>query len=230
MGVRPSRNAGTAEVPVHDYVKPEPYMRLVAAAEGWLDEHGDNYRGAGWTKSQENTDTRHRVMLEIVVSSPGQPVELLDLGCGTSQFYEYIVGQGREDEVRYSGLDLSPTLLERARAKFPQIKYYEVDLIVDPEALPSFDYVVVNGIFTFKDGLSHAEMLDFWRAFIERAFAHAQRGMAFNAMSTQVEWERDDLFHLPFDVMASFIAERLSRDFVVRHDYGLYEYTTYVYR
>jgi hypothetical protein len=30
--------------------------------------------------------------------------------------------------------------------------------------------------------------------------------------------------------MASFVAERLSRDFVIRHDYGLYEYTTYVYR
>jgi hypothetical protein len=49
-------------------------------------------------------------------------------------------------------------------------------------------------------------------------------------MSKQVEWERDDLFHLPFDVMASFLAERLSRRFVIRHDYGLYEYTTYVYR
>jgi len=207
-----------------------PYRRLVDAAEGWFAEHGDNYRGAGWTKSQANTDARHRVMLEIVDSSRDAPAGLLDVGCGTSQFYEYIVRQGSEGEVRYSGLDLSPTLLERARSKFPQIKYYEVDLIVDPEALPSFDYVVVNGIFTFKDGLSHAEMLDFWRAFIERAFAHARRGMAFNAMSTQVEWERDDLFHLPFDVMGSFVAERLSRDFVIRHDYGLYEYTTYVYR
>src|SRR5438552_4177500 len=91
-----------------------PYMRLVAAAEGWFNEHGDNYRGAGWTKSQANTDTRHQVMLEIVDSSPGRPAELLDLGCGTSQFYEYMRRQDCQDEVRYSGLDLSPRLLERA--------------------------------------------------------------------------------------------------------------------
>jgi SAM-dependent methyltransferase len=208
----------------------QPYIKLVDAAEGWFAEHGDDYRGAGWTKSQANTDNRHRVMLGIVDSSRGAPAELLDLGCGTSQFYEYILRQGREDKIRYSGLDLSPTLLEGARTKFPHITYYDVDLIEGADTLPSFDYVVINGIFTFKDGLSHAEMLDFWRAFIERAFAHARRGMAFNAMSTQVEWERDDLFHLPFDVMASFITERLSRDFVVHHDYGLYEYTTYVYR
>ncbi len=207
-----------------------PYMAFVAAVEGWFAEHGDTYRGVGWTKSQANTDTRHRVMLEIVESSPRQSVELLDLGCGTSQFYEYIIRQGREEEIRYSGLDLSPTLLERARSKFPQVKYYEVDLIEGPDPLPSFDYVVMNGIFTFKDGLSYEQMLDFWRALVERAFVHTRKGLAFNAMSTEVEWERDDLFHLPFDVMASFVAQRLSRDFAIRHDYGLYEYTTYVYR
>jgi trans-aconitate methyltransferase len=147
----------------------------VDAAEGWFAEHGDNYRGAGWTKSQANTDTRHRVMLEIVDSFRGRPAKLLDLGCGTSQFYEYILRQSREDKIRYSGLDLSPALLDRARSKFPHIPYYDVDLMQGADGLPSFDYVVINGIFTFKDGLSHAEMLDFWRAFIERAFSAARR-------------------------------------------------------
>jgi hypothetical protein len=84
-----------------------PYSRLVSAAESWLEEHGDNYRGAGWTKSQANTDTRHRVMLEIVDSSRDTPAALLDIGCGTSQSYECIVDQGREAEIRCSGLDLS---------------------------------------------------------------------------------------------------------------------------
>jgi hypothetical protein len=49
-------------------------------------------------------------------------------------------------------------------------------------------------------------------------------------MSRLVDWERDDLFHLPFDVMAEFVGKRLSRHFVIRHDYPAYEYTTYVYR
>lgn len=206
------------------------YSQLVAAAEGWFDEHGDTYRGAGWTKSQANTDTRHRVMLEVVERSRERPVELLDLGCGTSQFYDYLLRQGRGEEVSYSGVDVSARLLERARSKFPANAYYQLDILADDSGLPSFDYVVVNGIFTFKDGLSYEEMLAFWRDFIARAFEHARRGLAFNAMSCEVEWQRDDLFHLPFDVMASHVAERLSRDFVIRHDYGLFEYTTYVYR
>ena len=41
---------------------------------------------------------------------------------------------------------------------------------------------------------------------------------------------REDLFHLPMDILASFLAHEISRHFVIRHDYGLYEYTAYVYR
>jgi SAM-dependent methyltransferase len=169
-------------------------------------------------------------MLDVVEEELAEPVDLLDLGCGTSQLYEHVLANGLERRIRYSGLDLSPTLVARSREKFPENSYYDVDLLEGPGDLPEFDYVVVNGIFTFKDGLSHDQMLELWRALTERAFAHARRGIAFNAMSKQVEWERGDLFHLPFDVMASFLAERLSRRFVIRHDYGLYEYTTYVYR
>jgi hypothetical protein len=49
-------------------------------------------------------------------------------------------------------------------------------------------------------------------------------------MSKLVDWERDDLFHRPFDTMASFVWKNLSRHFVIRHDYPAYEYITYVYR
>jgi hypothetical protein len=35
---------------------------------------------------------------------------------------------------------------------------------------------------------------------------------------------------LPFDEMAAFVAQNLSRHFIVRHDYPGHEYTTYVYR
>jgi hypothetical protein len=54
--------------------------------------------------------------------------------------------------------------------------------------------------------------------------------MAFNVMSKHVDWERDDLFHLPFDELGRWLVSSISRNFVIRADYGLYEYTTYVYR
>jgi hypothetical protein len=49
-------------------------------------------------------------------------------------------------------------------------------------------------------------------------------------MSHHVDWQRDDLFHLPFDTLAAFLRTEVSRHFLFRADYGLYEYTVYVYR
>jgi hypothetical protein len=67
------------------------------------------------------------------------------------------------------------------------------------------------------------------KAVLRRLFGIAEVGIAFNVMSKHVEWERDDLFHVPFDVLAEFVIADLTRNFVFRNDYGLYEYTTYVY-
>ena len=117
-----------------------------------------------------------------------------------------------------------------SRRKFPDVTYYELDIIDDDIGLPTFDYVVMNGVFTAKCDLSFEDMLDYFQRLVRRVFANARKGLAFNVMSKQVDWERDDLFHVPFDLLASFLTREVSRHFVFRHDYGLYEYTTYVYR
>ena len=54
--------------------------------------------------------------------------------------------------------------------------------------------------------------------------------MSFNFMSKQVDWERDDLFHVSLDEIAWFMKDNLSRNFIIRNDYKLFEYTIYVYK
>ncbi len=49
-------------------------------------------------------------------------------------------------------------------------------------------------------------------------------------MSKDVDWEREDLFHLPLNVLSNFLTKEVTRDFIIRYDYGLYEYTTYLYK
>jgi len=88
----------------------------------------------------------------------------------------------------------------------------------------------MNGVFTEKRGLSFDEMFSYFKELMKKVFSHAKIGIAFNVMSKHVDWERDDLFHLPFDTLASFLTREVSRNFVIRHDYRLYQYTTYVYR
>ena len=122
--------------------------------------------------------------------------------------------------------------IDLSRSKFPSNSYYCLDILENQNNLPGFDYIVMNGVFTEKRDLSFDEMLEYFQAVVRKVFAKVSIGIAFNTMSKQVDWERQDLFHLPFDVLvlASFLTKNVSRNFVFRQDYGLYEYTTYVYR
>jgi hypothetical protein len=117
-----------------------------------------------------------------------------------------------------------------AQSKFPANKFYCLDLLDEKASLPNFDYIVLNGVFTEKRELSFDEMFSYFQRLVTRVFEHAAVGIAFNVMSKHVDWEREDLFHLPFDALAAFLQKDLTRNFVLRNDYGLYEYTAYVYR
>jgi SAM-dependent methyltransferase len=169
-------------------------------------------------------------MLGLIRPEGPKRVSLLDFGCGASHLYEYIVESGRAAGIDYSGLDLSAKFIGLSRQKFPQIPYYCLDILMEDAALPKFDYVVANGVFTEKCRLSFEEMLGYFKSAIKKIFEKARIGIAFNVMSSRVDWERPDLFHVPFDPLAVFLASEVSRHFVIRHDYRLYEYTVYVYR
>jgi hypothetical protein len=86
----------------------------------------------------------------------------------------------------------------------------------------------MNGVFTEKLTLNHEEMFEYFKKLVKVVYNHANVGIALNVMSKQVDWERDDLFHLSLDELAWFVKEELSRKFIIRNDYGLYEYTIYI--
>lgn len=209
--------------------KQQKYLKIVSHYEECLERHGDSHLGMDWPNKQD-AETRYQVMLELIhPKTPGSSATLLDFGCGASHFYEYILTRGIKG-ISYSGLDLSQKFVDLSKSKFPSNSYYCIDLLQAPAALPVFDYIVLNGVFTEKCSLAFDEMLPYFKQLVKKVFERAEIGIAFNVMSKHVDWERDDLFHLPFDLLAEFLTKEVSRNFIFRNDYRLYEYTSYVYR
>ena len=205
------------------------YLSIVSHYETCLDQHGDSHLGVDWPRA-DDVHTRHRVMLEVIrPDSKGQTISLLDFGCGAAHLNDYIV-EHRLDHIQYAGLDLSEKFVRLSQNKFPANRFFCMDLLDENASLPTFDYIVLNGVFTEKRDLSFDEMLAYFKQLVRRVFAHAAVGIAFNVMTKHVDWEREDLFHLPFDTLAEFLKKELTRNFVFRNDYGLYEYTTYAYQ
>jgi SAM-dependent methyltransferase len=202
---------------------------IVSACEQDLERHGDSFKGVGWTKSQAHADLRYRIMLDLVRRPFTGRVTLLDVGCGASHLYDYMLAQGVGD-VDYSGLDLSSKFLALSSKKHPDVTYFHADLLDEQAPVPDFDYVVLNGLFNYKGTASHEAMWTYIQRMLRQVSRIARVGFAFNVMTKYLDWERSDLFHLPLDTMAAFVSVEISRAFVIRHDYGLFEYTVYVYQ
>lgn len=202
------------------------YLEIVHHYEQTLRSYGDNHKGVDWPRP-EDVPRRYDVMLELM--GPAPHGTLLDLGCGAAHLLDHIRGRGLAG-VTYVGADLSQEFIALCRNKHPDTPFILVDVLENPTVLPPVDWVVMNGLFTEKRSLSFAEMDSFLREMLQAVFRIASKGMAFNVMSKQVDWERDDLFHVPLDHLAEFLCAKVSRHFAVRSDYGLYEYTTYVYK
>lgn len=206
-----------------------PAGHFVCDCEELLRQHGDSHLGVGYTRTEAEARAQYALMLGVIRET-AEPVHVLDFGCGLAHMLDYIMAEPKLAHLRYSGLDLSETFVAAATRRHPKADLFRLDALADEAALPDYDYIIINGLFNYRGEIPHDEMFAHWQRLIALAFRHARRGIAFNAMSKHVDWERDDLFHLPFDDMAHFVKANLSRHFVIRHDYPAYEFTTYVYR
>lgn len=206
-----------------------PHHVLARHYEACFAAHGPTPRGVDWPDAA-GADLRYRVMLDLLLqdtASVDHP-SLLDFGCGAGGLLDYMRRTGIASEVEYRGHDVSAVFVDHCRTTFPEVAFTVGDVLDGFEPDP-VDYVIANGVFTERLTIPHGEMMDFMLSTLRKLFDVAGRGLAFNVMSTHVDWERDDLFHVAPDEMARRMSDLFGRRFVIRHDYPLFEYTTYVY-
>lgn len=205
------------------------YIDIVQHYENCLKIHGDNHLGVDWP-NEKDVLKRFNVMLDLIYFKKDKsPYTLLDFGCGAAHLYQYII-DNNYDNISYEGLDLSSEFIALCRKKYVNINFHCLDILNNDIKLNEFDYIVLNGVFTEKRGLTFDEMYDYFQKVIIEINAITKKGFAFNVMSKNVDWERDDLFHLSLDLLSDFLCKKISRNFIIRSDYGLYEYTVYIYK
>lgn len=203
---------------------------IVAPIEARLAERGATPQGLWWPNAADLA-TRYEVFLRPLLPAPGEGrLRLLDVGCGLGFLPDWLAANGLLAAVDYTGLDASAAILERARARWPSLRFAHGDPLAGDIPPGGFDAVVAIGLFTARFTNSIEGMRDYSMATLAALWPHAGRCLAFNAMSKHVEWEREDLFHWPADEILHFCRLRLARHVAMRSDYGLWEYTFHVWR
>jgi len=191
-----------------------------------FERHGDSPQAAQWS-DRATQERRMEILLQV---GEVADAKILDFGCGTGHLLEYL-RRTRAFQGEYVGYDLSPELIAAASQKLPRARFEARDILRDgiPE---DFDYVLVNGVFNNRAG-DNWQMLT---TLLTQVFAHVRRALAFNALSTYVDFTDPQLFYVNPEAVFRFCKERLSPSVTIRHDYRVkpdvipFEFSVYVYR
>lgn len=190
-----------------------------------FEEHGPTIQGVDWGTDDERLKLRYEKMAAVIEPAAGPAPSLLDVGCGFGGLLGYLEERGAA--VAYTGIDVVPSMIEHASRAFPSAEWVCGDIF---EFTPGrqFDYVVCNGILTQKLTATVPEMDAFADRLIRVLMDLCARGVAFNVMSTQVNFRADNLYYRdPVELLASCLA--LTPRVRLDHLYPpLYEYTMYL--
>jgi SAM-dependent methyltransferase len=189
--------------------------------------HGPSSEGVDWGADETKMWLRYDKMLGVVKPSGKDKPSLLDVGCGYGGLQSYAAG--KNIELEYTGIDVAQNMIEWAGANLPAGSFIHGD-VLEYKFDRKFDYVVCNGILTQKLDTPGLEMDGFAAQLIRRMFALCNVGIAFNIMTTKVNFYSNNLYYRNPAEMLAWCLSEISSHLKLDHSYPLYEYTVYLYR
>lgn len=191
-------------------------------------EHGDTPEGT----FQNNRVTQHlrfaRVLKEIApYFEAGDTVH--DIGSGLCDFYAYMKALGLEKTITYSGTEIVQGMIDTAKQKYPELELHNRN-ILEQNIAERYDFVILSGTFNIPGGVAEGDWRKLCLSIVERMFAIAKKGVAFNMLTSYRTFSDPMLFYFEPREVLDFAVSRLSRFTILDHAYPLYEFTCTVFR
>jgi len=187
-----------------------------------LKHHGDSAAAAQYS----SRETQERRFGELIKIAPLEGASVLDFGCGTAHLATYLKQQGVN--VHYTGVDVVEEFFGVAASKHPEHRFG----FFEDFSHESFDYVMVSGVFNNKRRANRV----FYQDWVRKLFACCRRGLAFNMMSTYVDYRDSGLFYEKPESVFEFVKKEITPFVTLRHDYEIkpgvvpFEFVVYAYR
>lgn len=148
-----------------------------------IDRHSNSLKRFGYHphalywSSREIQEIRFKVLAEIGVSAGDT---ILDVGCGFADLKSWFTQQGLD--VLYTGIDISPHLIEVAKEKNPDVCLYVGELSDCGFKAKTFDWVLLSGALNepYHDKGKYAKKC------IVEMFDISSKGIAFNLLNAAV--------------------------------------------
>lgn len=194
-------------------------------------EYGATPEGVDW--GPDPADHRLRLDRMLAVLELGhcqggiEEPSLLDVGCGYGSLLDLV--QERGLTLDYCGIDMCASMIEESKSRHGNSEWLVGD-VLSLEGCRRFDYVVCNGILTQKLGASIKAMDQYMQAIVTRMFDLCRIGVAFNVMTTHVNFMAPNLYYRNPVELFGWCMSALTPRVRIDHAYPMFEYTVYLYR
>lgn len=138
----------------------------------------------------------HLIRTYLEIESPEKSVSVLDAGCGYGEIYNLLMKnyRGKGTKISYTGVDVDPKKLERARSLFPNGQFVEANF-------EAKDWEMEEGIDRGYDAIVSTEVLEHLRKkdgirYLETCQALLCKGGYLFLTSPDPKIKRDNPWHL----------------------------------
>lgn len=194
----------------------EDKKRILSFYEDSFAKYGNDPRSIHW--SGEISQNVRFEILNNIASLSGMSV--LDVGCGLGDLYKFFIS--KQIPVDYTGIDIVPSFIERARERFPEAEFEVRDAI---NLKKDFDYIFASGTLN----LTIENSKEYYFDVIEKMFAHSKHGLAFNMLDFSSHPTDETYVSFSVDEVVAY-CKTISNNVVVTRGYLPQDFTVYMYR
>jgi hypothetical protein len=190
-------------------------------------KHGDTPLGTH-QGDRTSLDMRFAALMRNVVPHLGTGATMHEVGSGLCDLYGFLKSGGLDRKITYSGTEIVQEMVDHAAQKYPEVTLRNRNFL-DAGAGERYDFVVLSGTLNLLAGVSGDEWKRMCLALIRKMYAHADRAIAFNFLSSYRTFSDPLLYYFDPAEMFDFAATNLSRFVVLDASAPLYECTVTVF-
>ncbi len=128
------------------------------------------------------------------------------------------------DNVKYTGVDISESMVTEAKKLHPELNI-QLRNVFEDALVEHFNVVTANGIFY----LLGKNSLELMKEFVSKMFDMADELVVFNSLSTWAGDQEESEFYADPAVILEY-CRTLSPWVSIRHDYHPRDFTIYLYK
>lgn len=191
-----------------------------------LKDFGDSSKGVGW-KNELAQQIRFEQLVKVFKRK--EKFSVNDLGCGTGEFYNFLLANGFRS-VLYNGYDILEEMIKTAEEKLKNAEHAKFFKIESPSELIIADYSVASGVFNVKYEATNEEWLSYILSALRKLDEKSRYGFSFNLLTSysDKEFRQSYLYYADPLFFFDYCKKNFSKNVALLHDYDQFDFTLLV--